>query len=147
MIVIEIRHAMDCAEHARDLLRLRLEGEDVGPEELDAKLAFHAGQCLVDVVLDRLGKVHGDPRHPDERVGHGGDELVLVLDSPRLTRLQADVELAVVRAIGVGAVVWGAELGDDGTHLGEHEQPLPDLTDVRAGVFQRDPDRELDAEP
>jgi len=73
--------------------------------------------------------------------------LFLSFGQPFLTRLEADVKLAVVRAVGIGAVVWGAELGDDGAHLGEHEQPLPDLTDVRAGVFQRDPDRELHAEP
>src|SRR5262249_32152056 len=92
-IVVEVGHASHAVEHARDLASLRLQHEDVGAEDLDGELAFHAGQRLVHVVFDRLGEVRRDALDVADGGSHRIDELLLVAVAPLLTWLEPDVEL------------------------------------------------------
>src|SRR5215831_1686851 len=105
LVIVQIRYPADGGEDGGDLLRLLLQHEEIGTEELDAELALHSGQRLVHVVLDRLGEVCGDAGQVGQGRAHGLDELVLLVESPLLARLQPDVELVVVCAVGIGAVI------------------------------------------
>src|SRR5882672_10582690 len=147
MVVIEVRHTADVAKHVGDLSGDAFELEDISPVELDGQLALHAGERLVDVVLDRLREVRGDPRDGLDAPRHRLDQLVLVVDAPLVARFEPDVELGGVGAVDVGAVVRRAELGDHNADLGEGQQPLADVVDIRVGVLQRDTDGELHAQP
>src|SRR5882762_917235 len=147
MGVIEVRHAADAAKHVGDLSGDAFELEDISPVELDGQLALHAGERLVDVVLDGLREVGGDPGDVLDAPRHRLDQPVLVVDAPVAARSEPDVELGGVGAVDVGAVVRRAELGDHNADLGEGQQPLADVVDVRVGVLQRDADGELHAQP
>src|SRR2546422_7109788 len=105
MVVVEVGHATDVAQHVGDLSGDALQLEDVPPVELDGELALHSGQGLVHVVLDRLREVRGDAGDVREASAHLLDQSLLVADSPLAARLEADVELGGVGAIDVGAVV------------------------------------------
>ena len=145
VIVVEVGDASHIGQDVGDLAGLGLEHEDVGSIELDGQLALHAGQRLVDVVLDGLGEVGRDPFQIGERRGHRVDELPLVVEAPLTPRPQSDVELAGVGAIGIGAVIGRAELGDHHADLRKAREPLADAMDVGLGALERDADRKLHA--
>src|SRR5256885_2228680 len=140
-------NSADVAQDVGDLSGDAFELEHISPVELDGQLALHAGERLVDVVLDRLREVRGDPRDGLGAPRHRLDQLVLVVDAPRFARFESDVELGGVGAVDVGAVVRRAELGDHHADLGEGQQPLADVVDGRVGVLQRDANGEIHAQP
>ena len=147
VVIVEVGDAADPAQDIADLARLRLQHEQVGPIQLNRELPLDAGERLVDIVLDRLREVRRDAGDRRQAGRHLRDELVLVPDPPLVPRREPDVELGVVGAVRVGAVVGRAKLRDDHAHLWKHEQALADVVDVRPGALERDADRELDAEP
>ena len=100
-----------CCRMCFDGLALLLQRLQVGAEYLDRQRALQAGLGLVHRVLGRLGVVEVDARKCLQLLVDGRDQrlLVAVWAVPLRIRLQADEELDVEEAGGVGAVVGTAE--------------------------------------
>ena len=139
-----LQHAAD--RRAATLLQVL----QVGAADLDGVLGVDAGGRLLDVVLDvlREGEVDAGEalaqrvapsrrpaspcRGPSRHLSH---------------RLQRHEELAVGEAVGIGAVVRPAVLGDDGLDLGEALDQAAHAVDVAVALVERHRGRQRGAHP
>ena len=136
-------------EHAADLDGDLAQRVEVGAGDLDGVLGIDAGGRLLDVVLDVLREGEGDAGEAlAQRVAHLGDQLLLVEAlAPFVGRLQRHEELDVGEAVGIGAVVGPAVLGDDGLDLGEALDQPAHAVDVDVALVERHRGRQRRAQP
>ena len=120
---------------------LIFEGCEVGSENLDGEGALQAGFGLVHGVLGGLGVVEDDAGEGCELLLNGFDQLRLGAEvaGPGLVViwLQADIELVVEEAGGVGAVIGAAQFIGHGGDLREAEQDIADLRGELGGFLER----------
>src|SRR5260370_660259 len=103
--------------------------------------------CVAVVCCGCRRESAGHPRAARGPPGHGCAELLLVRDPPLVAWLEPDVELVVVRPVGVGSGVGRTGLGVHDADLREAQHPLADLVAVRPRSLERDPDGRLTPDP
>ena len=122
---------------------------EIGTGDLDGVLRVDAGRRLLHVVLDvlREGEV-GAGEALAQRIAHLGDQLLLVeARAPFVGGLQRHEELDVGEAVGVGAVVGPAMLGDDRLDLGEALDQPAHAIGVDVALVERHRRRQRRAHP
>ena len=121
----------DPLQNVLDLEGLVLQDVQVRTVYLHRQCALEPGERLVHSVFGGLGEVENDAGVRLELLADGVDQLVLGvwpgLPGLVLIRLESDVELAVEKAGGVGAVVRTTELRAYDRNLWVRHQDLPDL--------------------
>src|SRR5207245_5537405 len=149
----QLGEAGNLLQSALDLERLVLQYVQVGTVYLHRQSAFEPGERLVDGVFGGLSEVENDAGISLEPPADGVNQLVLGPDPARslprlvLIRLEADVELAVEKAGGVGAVVRAPQFGAYDRDLRVGHQDLPDLGSDLARFLERDGIRHGGAHP
>jgi hypothetical protein len=141
--------ARDPGEFVLDCFRKALELGEVAAEDLDRVLAFHAGDRLLDIVLDVLREVEIDAdefafetrRHLFHKLRLGQPV------RPFLERLEGHEKFSDEGSVRIGGILAAALLGDDRAHGRIAGDDLADLVDsIPAGV-ERDRGRQQGADP
>ena len=107
-------------------------------DDLDRVGAFDAGKCLLDIVLDVLGKVEA---HPRQFIGKFvldlSNQLVFGEASrPFVIRLERHEQFDIGERRSIAAVVGPAVLGNDVEHFGMTKQDLAHLRRRRLARLQ-----------
>src|SRR5579862_1987914 len=120
-------HAGHTRYGGSDFFALLLEEFQVIAEDLEGEGAFGAGECLADVVFDRLREVPDGPRIPFYGAVHGGDEFLLAFvkyGAPLVMRLEVDEILRVAESPGIGSVVGPSDLGYNSLDLWKRREDI-----------------------
>ncbi len=147
MIIVEVCHPANSAQDGCDLFGLGFQHKKIRAIELNGELTFDAGKRLIDVVLDRLREVCRDAANAREPIVHGFSEFLLILDFPFVAGLESDEKLGVVRTVRVCPIIRRSQLGYHDSGFGKSQQTLADLVDIWLRSLERNPNRELDAQP
>ena len=135
------RHVLDAAHIFQDFLdglALLLKNLQIGTEHFDGQGALEPGFGFVHGVFRRLGVVEGDAGKAFQLAVDRRDQvrLVAIGTVPLRIGLEADIELDIEKAGGVGAVVRPSQFRTDGGDFGKGAQDVPHLGRDLGGLVE-----------
>lgn len=121
LLDLDVTGAADAPDRGLHLFCGALQDVEVVTEDLDADIAAHAGNQLVDTELDRLGDFIGATRNLVSSMIDGLDHLGfrLVRVGPFGARFEHDVAVGLRRRHRVGRDLRGADAGEELLHFGD----------------------------